>query len=78
MASRWHRIEHRTGDAVTSLGRVADLAPHRTTLAPFVSRLLMDGETGIVVMVDESTGDDVARHDLVSGPQRAPNYGRTV
>ncbi|HEY7031952.1 MAG TPA: hypothetical protein VH482_11515 [Thermomicrobiales bacterium] len=76
MAPRWHRIEHRTGDVVTPLGRVADLARHRTTLAPFVSRLLLDGQTGVVVLVDEATGADVARHDLRRGPQRAPTHGR--
>jgi hypothetical protein len=74
MASRWFRIEHRTGDGVTSLGRAADLFPHPTALAPFVSRLLMAGATGLVVLVDEATGGDVARHDLRRGPRRAAKH----
>jgi hypothetical protein len=78
MAPRWYRIEHRTGDDVASLGRVADLTPHPASLTPFVSRLLLDGRTGVVVLVDEATGVEVARHELRRGPLRGPTAGRTA
>jgi hypothetical protein len=81
MAPRWFRIEHRTEEGVTALGRAPDLFPHPTALAPWVSRLLLAGATGgLVVLVDEATGGEVARHDLRRGPRRVPRgpAARTV
>jgi hypothetical protein len=54
------------------------VAPHPATLAPFVSRLLLDGATGEVVLVDEATGKDVACHRLDRGPRGLSRFGRSA
>jgi hypothetical protein len=54
-----------------TIDHFAHLTAHPTSLSPFVSRLLMIGEKGLVVLVDEATVGDVARHDLARGPRWA-------
>jgi hypothetical protein len=58
---RWYRVEHHDGDQVRSLGRISDVYHHRSTLTPFVSRLLQTGVCqGDLVLIDEATGETVA------------------
>ena len=53
---------------MTGLGRVPDAYPHWTTLRPFLSRLLRNGEQrGEIVLIDEGTGAVVARHFVRAG-----------
>jgi hypothetical protein len=62
VGQRWYRVEHRDGGGVAHLGRVADVFPHSSALAPFVSVLLRTGAAGgTLVLVDEQDGRDVAR-----------------
>ena len=63
-ATAFYRIEHRQPTRITVLGVVTDVKPHRTTLDPFVSRLLLDQRSGSVVLVSEATGGVVARRQL--------------
>lgn len=62
------RVEHRTatGEPVCVLGRVADVCAHHQSLVPFISKLLreVDGASGVVALVDETTGITVARRYL--------------
>jgi hypothetical protein len=74
--ARWYRVEHRTDTSVRSLGLIADVFPHPTTLAPFASRLVADGQTGELVLIDETTETVVARQDRRHGPRRAPGHKR--
>jgi hypothetical protein len=75
---RWFRVELRNGAGVRSLGRVSDVTAHPASLVPFASRLVREGATGELVLVDETTGLDVARQDLRHGPRRAPGHGRSA
>lgn len=76
-ARRWFRVEYRDGAGVRPLGRLPDVPPHPATLAPFVSRLLLDGQQGgVLVLVEEATGADVARHPLDRGPRLVSHFGR--
>ena len=69
---RWFRVELRGADGPRLLGYVPDVRPHPSSLTPFVSRLLMEGITvGEVVLIDEATGQDVARRHV--RPWRAGN-----
>jgi hypothetical protein len=68
----WYRVEHRTAGEVKTLGLLADVAPHHATLAPFASRLVQNGASGELVLVDASTGTEVARQDVAAGPRRGP------
>ena len=61
---RLYRVEYRDKGETQELGRVSDILPHPTSLAPWVSRLLMEGRTGEVVLIEEETEQVVARHSL--------------
>jgi hypothetical protein len=59
---RWYRVKHLDGDGVRSLDRIADVSPHRSTLTPFLSRLLQTGvRGGELVLIEEATGRAIAR-----------------
>jgi hypothetical protein len=73
---RRYRVEHRAGDGVRVLARVAGVFPHWTTLIPYASRLLMDGATGHVVLRDEANGEIVATYALASGVRRRTSEPR--
>src|SRR5215217_5594232 len=61
---RWYRVEHRDGRGRHDLGRVPDVSAHHHSLTPFVARLLLAGAAGEIILVEESTGRDVARRSL--------------
>ena len=68
-APRWYRVEHHDGDQIRALDRIADVYPHRTTLTPFLSRLLQEGvRGGELVLIEEATERTVAR--LAARPPR--------
>jgi len=60
-APRRFRIEHRRKGQITVLGVVVGTRPHVRDLDPYVSRIVLDGTGGAVVVVDETTGKDVVR-----------------
>ena len=55
------RVEHREGARVRSLGRLERVPAHHTSLEPYVSALLRDGDGGELLLVDAGTGAVVAR-----------------
>jgi hypothetical protein len=63
-ADRRFRVEYRRADEVLVLARVTRVFPHHSTLQPYLTRLVWDGASGEVVLVDEATGADVARRRL--------------
>jgi hypothetical protein len=72
---RWYRVVHLSGGTGRPLGRLVDVAPHPASLAPFVSRLLLDGAAGEVVLVEEATRRILVRYDLGRGPIRTNSRG---
>jgi hypothetical protein len=66
MAAPAYRIEHhRGGDARLLLAFCDDARRPQMVLAPHADRLLEEGETGEVILVDQATEAVVARRDLV-------------
>jgi hypothetical protein len=63
-----YRIEHRTGDAIAVLGHTASAYARQVDLSEHASRLMATGATGELVLVDEATGEDVARRRLLAPP----------
>lgn len=59
-----YRVEHRQPRRSTTLGVVTWGKPSWRSLDPYVSRLLHDGKTGCVVLVDGATGRVVRRREL--------------
>ena len=53
------RVEHRQPNRTTVLGMFTGARPHRRVLDPFLSRLVLDGGTGFVVVLDEATSEVV-------------------
>jgi hypothetical protein len=64
LGHRPFRVEHRDRGERRVLGRVEGVFPHHTALAPYVARLLLDGASGEVVLVDEATEAVAARRIL--------------
>ena len=56
-----YRIEHRRPCRTTVLAVLTTAKLHLRDLDPFLSRLLLEGKTGWVVLVDEATGEAVLR-----------------
>lgn len=66
MAFPAYRIEHHRGDDPRLILAFCDDARRpQTTLAPYAERLLEEGETGAVVLIDQATEEVVARRHLV-------------
>jgi hypothetical protein len=63
-----YRIEHRAGDAIVVLGHTTSAYARQADLSQHASRLMTTGATGELVLVDEGTGEDVARRRLLSSP----------
>jgi hypothetical protein len=61
-----YRIEHRSGDTVAVLGRTTAARACLADLSEHAARLMAVGATGELVLVDEATGEDVARRRLLS------------
>lgn len=68
-----YRIEHRTGETVTVLGRTAAVHARQSDLSEQAARLMATGATGELVLVNETTGEDVARRRLLSATGDDPN-----
>ena len=51
-----YRIEHRTDSEHRLLGTVQLVRPHPTVLDPYLSRLRLEGATGHLVLVSETSG----------------------
>ncbi len=75
---QWYRIEHRVGNRVTVLGRVADVTRHVSTLDPWLSRLLLEGAAGELVLIEEATGAVIARRSLGDEPPRIAGRPRSA
>jgi hypothetical protein len=63
-----YRIEHRAGRSVTVLGRATATPARQVDLAALAARLIAAGASGELVLVDEATGEEVARHRLAAAP----------
>jgi hypothetical protein len=59
---------------VRVLATVTDVFPHRSTLVPYISQLLREGERGQVVLLDDASDVVVATYHLASGIQRPSVY----
>ena len=60
-----YRIEHRCGDAVAVLGYSDDPRARYTALTPLAVQLLDAGATGVLLLVEQTTGDVLARWALL-------------
>jgi hypothetical protein len=68
-----YRLEHRTGDGVAVLGRTTSARARQADLSEQAARLMAVGATGELVLVDEATGEDVARRRLLSAAGDDPD-----
>jgi len=59
-----YRIEHRTEYGVVIVGRSDAADASQAELSELAGRLTLSGETGELVLVDEATGEEVARRYL--------------
>jgi hypothetical protein len=64
-----YRVEHRTDGTVDIVAHTSDVHASQEELSHHAARLAAAGATGELVLVDETTGEDVARRHLqtVSG-----------
>ena len=67
-----YRIEHHRGDAAVVVGHSDDPMAPFTALPPHAMRLLDAGATGALLLVDEATGDVLARRALLPETRLAP------
>jgi len=58
------RVELRQPRRRVFLGTLVGARPHRRSLDPFLSRVLQDGENGWLVLINEDTGQVVARRRI--------------
>ena len=67
-----YRIEHYQPGKTRVLAIVVDIRPHRCGLDVFVSQLLNQGQRGWLRLVDETTGQVVAKRRIKapSSPRR--------
>ena len=71
-----YRVEHRQPRRTVVLDLIAAAKPSRRILDPYVSRLIHDGKSGWVVLVNDTTGEVVTRRAIerttnVNGSQAA-------
>ncbi|MDP9364264.1 MAG: hypothetical protein M3Q10_08580 [Chloroflexota bacterium] len=59
-----YRVEHRRGDAVAVLGETDDPLARYTVLGSLAARLIDAGAEGMLLLVEQETGDVVARRAL--------------
>lgn len=59
-----YRVEHRTGAETTVIARTSDAHARQAELSQHAARLMAAGATGELVLVEETTGDEVARRSL--------------
>lgn len=68
-----YRLEHRSGESVAVLGRTVAAHACQTDVSEHAARLMAVGASGELVLVDEATGEDVARRRLLSARGDDPN-----
>ncbi|MEA2513150.1 MAG: hypothetical protein QOF33_1936 [Thermomicrobiales bacterium] len=59
-----YRIEHRTASGVVIVGHSDAADASQAELSELAGRLMLAGETGELVLVEEATGEEVARRQL--------------
>jgi hypothetical protein len=59
-----YRIEHRTAGTTTVVAHTSDVHASQEELSQHAARLIAAGARGELVLVDEATGEDVARRHL--------------
>lgn len=64
-----YRIEHHSDDGTTVLGHTDAPAAGQIELSAYAMRLIAKGETGEVVLIDEESGEQVARRSLAVEPE---------
>jgi hypothetical protein len=64
MSATRFRVELRQPRRVRHLGMITTTKPHFRTLDPFYSRLVRDGLTGWLLLIDDRTGAIVARRHI--------------
>jgi hypothetical protein len=60
-----YRIEHRTDTETYILTRTTDVHARQEELSQLAARLILEHASGEIVLVDEQTGEEVARRMLV-------------
>jgi len=59
-----YRVEHRTTGTTTVVAHTSDVHASQEELSQHAAQLIAAGATGELVLVDESTQEDVARRYL--------------
>lgn len=78
----WHaaqaayRLEHRAGGTVAIVGRTSSADARQAELSRVAERLIANGATGELVLVEEATGREVARRRLLPEPRPDDGAGR--
>jgi hypothetical protein len=73
-----YRIEHRDDEGTTILGRTDAPAAGQAELSARAMQLIADGARGELVLVDEATGEEVARRSLQPDPGMDQNHLSSV
>lgn len=60
-----YRIEHRTADATNVIAYSSDPMARQSELSQFAAGLVRDGLSGDIVLVDDESGEELARRSLV-------------
>ncbi|HEY8446765.1 MAG TPA: hypothetical protein VIL01_06615 [Thermomicrobiales bacterium] len=63
-----YRIEHRVGGQTTVVGHTTDVHARQEELSRIAMKLVAAGATGELVLIDEETGEEVARRYLRDDP----------
>ncbi|HEY7032247.1 MAG TPA: hypothetical protein VH482_12995 [Thermomicrobiales bacterium] len=58
------RVEHRTAGTATVIAHTSDVHASQEELSQHAARLIAEGAMGELVLVEEATGEDVARRYL--------------
>ena len=65
-----YRIEHHTQEDRRVVGYLNEFEPaHHRSLELYAGRLLLDGHTGLVVLIDQTTETLVARRHIRPAPR---------
>jgi hypothetical protein len=59
-----YRVEHRTAATTIVVAHTSDVHASQEELSLHAARLIAAGATGELVLVEEATGEDVARRHL--------------
>jgi hypothetical protein len=60
-----YRLEHRTETGTVVVAYSSDVRARQAELSQYAAELVRQGATGVLVLVDQATGEDVARRTLV-------------